>query len=81
MSPLDNPTERHKPSVKTRPADVVRRLAAIMAFYTPLGGYGRLQKRKKCLGILGWQQRWGSVVGKPDYALDAEGSQHSLAVR
>lgn len=33
--------------------------------------------KEKCLGVLGWQQRWRSVVGNLDYALDAEGSQQS----
>lgn len=80
MSPLDNPTERHELNVKTRPGDVVRRSAAITAFHTPFGRTHEIAKGK-CLGILGWQQRWGSVVGRPDYALDGEGSQQSLAGR
>lgn len=33
--------------------------------------------KRKCLGRLDWQQRWRGAVGKPDYTLDAEGSQQS----
>lgn len=35
----------------------------------------------KCLGIMCWQQRWRSVVGKLDYALDGKRLKTSLTTR